>query len=836
MAFLPIRVIFRFLLIRALIGMRARSRLGVKLYLHSYRLALKTTYINRSVPQLFVNSFASKLLPMEKIKHILSSERTVQDEKLVSSDVPDELALSVSKSAEYDPVDQTIAAQISNDEYAAITVEDDSPYPEVRASVPSTDDPSLPQGTIRMWVIGFILTTLGCGMNMLFSMHSPSFSITTFVTSVLAYPIGKAWQWWMPKVDIFGLPLNPGPFNLKEHTLITVMGSASFGGGVAYATDILLAQNRFYSSDFGVGFGICAILSTQVIGFSLAGLARKVLVDSPSAIWPSNLVTATFLTNLHINANHEANGWKISRLAFFGLIFVGNFIWYFFPGYIFTALSYLAWPTWIAPNNVTVNQVFGASSGMGLMPTTLDWNQIAGYIGSPLIPPASTILTIFSSIVLIFWIIVPAVYYSNTWYSKYLPFSSSGSYDRYGQTYNVSKIVNVDTLSFDKKAYENYSPLFISSTFAISYGLSFASIIATLVHTALFHGKDIINQIKQKEKPDVHLRLMRQNYKNIPEWWFGITFLCSLALAIVTIRCWNTEMPVWSLFVALLIAIVFLLPVGVIYSLTNIAVGLNVVTEFIIGYMVPGKPLCMMFFKTFGYITNSQAVTFSQDMKLGHYMKVSPRLMFWVQMLATIWGSLVQMGVLRWAYGAIDNLCDQHQKNHYSCPNGRVFFNASIIWGVIGPERVFGDGAVYHKILFFFLLGFLPVVNWLILKKWPNSKIRWLNWPVFFSGTGYIPPATPYNYSTYCVVGMLFSVFIKKRWTHWYFKYNYSLSAGLDIGLAYSTLIIFLALQLTTTDFPSWWGNNVVNGTLDTNIMTNSWTLAEGAFFGPTKW
>lgn len=772
---------------------------------------------------------------MEKIKLVLGQRTYEEDEKRISTEVQDDLALAVSKSAEFDPVDITIAAQISNDEYAAVTCEDDSPYPEVRAAVPSTDDPTLPQNTLRMWILGFILTTVGCGMNLLFSLHSPSFSITTFVTSVLAYPLGKGWEYIMPDINILGMPLNPGKFNLKEHTIITIMGSVSFGGGAAYATDILLAQNRFYHSDFGVGFAICAILSTQIIGFSLAGLARKVLVEAPSAIWPANLVSATFLTNLHINENHEANGWKISRFAFFAIVFCGNFIWYFFPGYIFTALSYFAWPTWIAPNNVKVNQVFGASSGMGLWPITFDWNQIAGYIGSPLIPPAATIVTIFSSIVLIFWIIVPAVYFSNSWYSKYLPLSSSGSYDRYQDLYNVLRIVNTKTLTFIKANYEAYSPLFISSTFAISYGLSFASIIATLVHTALFHGRDIYNQIKQKDTPDVHNRLMK-SYKNVPEWWFLITFLCSFALSIVTIKCWNTEMPVWALVVALLIAIVFLLPVGIIYSLTNIAVGLNVVTEFIIGYMIPGKPLCMMFFKTFGYITNNQAVTFAQDMKLGHYMKVSPRLLFWAQMLASIWGSIVQIGVLRWSYGAIENLCDSDQKSNYTCPNGRVFFNASVIWGVIGPERVFGNGAVYHQTLFFFFLGFLPVVNWLILKKWPNSKVRWLNWPVFFSGTGYIPPATPYNYSSYCLVGMFFSVFVKKRWTHWYFKYNYSLSAGLDIGLAYSSLIIFLCLLLTNTDFPSWWGNNVVNGTLDSNLQTILKVLQPGEAFGPSTW
>lgn len=770
---------------------------------------------------------------MEKIKAFLSTEPQEVDEKVAGSDL--DVQLVVSKSQEYDPMDNIISAQLSNDAYAAVTVEDDSPYPEVRAAVSSTDDPTLPQNTLRVWVIGMILTTLGCGMNMLFSFHSPSFSITTYVTSVLAYPLGKAWEKFIPNVTIFGVQTNPGKFNLKEHTIITIMGSVSFGTGAAYATDILLAQNQFYKSDFGVGFAICAILSTQILGFSFAGMARKVLVDSPGAIWPSNLVTSTFLTNMHINENHEANGWKISRFAFFALVFCGNFIWYFFPGYMFEALSYFAWPTWIAPNNTTLNQVFGASTGMGLMPITFDWNQIAGYIGSPLVPPTNVILTIFSSIVVIFWIVVPAVYYTNTWYAKYMPFSSSGSYDRYQDSYNVSRIVDKQTLTFKEEEYKKYSPLFLSSTFAISYGLSFASIIATLSHTVCFHGWDIIQQLKVKEKPDVHLRLMRANYKNVPEWWYFIVFLGSFALSIVTIRNWETEMPVWALVVAILIALLFLLPVGIIYAKTNIAVGLNVVTEFIIGYMIPGKPLCMMFFKTYGYITNNQAVTFAQDMKLGHYMKVSPRLLFTAQLLASIWGSLVQIGVLRWSYGNIEDLCSTTQKNHYTCPNGRVFFNASIIWGAIGPKRTFGVDGIYKNALFFFILGLLPVVSWLILKKWPNSKIRWLNWPVFFSGTGYIPPATPYNYATYCMVGMLFGVFIKKRWTHWYFKYNYSLSAGLDIGLAYSSLIIFLCLNLTNASFPDWWGNTVIN-TADTNGTAISKLVTEGGFFGPTSW
>ena len=511
--------------------------------------------------------------------------------------MPD-LDIVVSKSQEFDPVTSHLVNDIMEDEYAAVHVEDDSPYPEVRAAVPSTDDPTLPQNTIRAWVIGLILTTVGCGMNMLFSFHSPSFAITTFVTSILAWPIGNFWAWIVPDWKIFGASLNPGPFNVKEHTIITIMANVSFGTGAAYATDILLAQNMFYKSNFGWGYNLLLIWSTQCIGFAFGGVMRRFVVDSPGAIWPLNLVTATFLTNMHINENHTANGWKISRLAFFVIVFVASFVWYWFPGYIFQALSYFSWITWIKPNNVIINQVFGSSSGLGMIPNNiaLDWNQIAGYIGSPLIPPASVIATIFGSIVVIFWIVVPAIHYSNTWYSQYLPISSTGSFDRFQQTYNVSKIIDHKTLSFNEAEYKKYSPLFLSTTFAISYGLSFASILATITHTICFHGRDLIASLKAKEKPDVHNRLMKA-YKPVPEWWYLIVFLVFFGMSIATVRAWPTEMPVWGLVFALIIAIIFLLPVAIIYAKTNIAVGLNVVTEFIVGYVLGGRPLCMMLFK-----------------------------------------------------------------------------------------------------------------------------------------------------------------------------------------------------------------------------------------------
>lgn len=66
--------------------------------------------------------------------------------------------------------------------------------------------------------------------------------------------------------------------------------------------------------------------------------------------------------------------------------------------------------------------------------------------------------------------------------------------------------------------------------------------------------------------------------------------------------------------------------------------------------------------------------------------------------------------------------------------------------------------------------------------------------------------------------------------------YTYVLSAGLDVGLALCTILIFLTLQLTNTDFPSWWGTNIAADTMDASGSAIQVVLPEGETFGPKSW
>lgn len=59
--------------------------------------------------------------------------------------------------------------------------------------------------------------------------------------------------------------------------------------------------------------------------------------------------------------------------------------------------------------------------------------------------------------------------------------------------------------------------------------------------------------------------------------------------------------------------------------------GLNIITEYVMGLIYPGRPIANVCFKTYGYMSMAQAISFLNDFKLGHYMKIPPRSMFLVQ-------------------------------------------------------------------------------------------------------------------------------------------------------------------------------------------------------------
>ena len=75
------------------------------------------------------------------------------------------------------------------------------------------------------------------------------------MAQLLAFPLGRLWARFLPNVKIFGISLNPGPFNVKEHVLITMM--ATVGYQSAYAVSIMARTIYFREANLALDGYYC---------------------------------------------------------------------------------------------------------------------------------------------------------------------------------------------------------------------------------------------------------------------------------------------------------------------------------------------------------------------------------------------------------------------------------------------------------------------------------------------------------------------------------------------------------------------------------------------------
>ncbi|XP_075642837.1 oligopeptide transporter 4-like isoform X2 [Castanea sativa] len=513
-------------------------------------------------------------------------------------------------------------------EESTIDEDEQSPIEQVRLTVPTTDDTSLPVWTFRMWTLGLLSCALLSFLNQFFSYRRETLIITQITVQVATLPIGRLMASVLPttkfRIGSREFSLNPGPFNMKEHVLITIFANAgsAFGNGPAYAVYIFDIIKAFYRRNISFFSAWILIITTQVLGYGWAGLLRKYVVEPAHMWWPNTLVQ----------------------------------------------------------------------------------------------------ISLFREI-----------------------------YDRY--------------------------------------------------------------RASHKGKEDIHTRLMK-NYKDIPSWWFHLLLIVTISVSLVLCIFLKKEvqMPWWGLIFAAALAFIFTLPISIITATTNRTPGLNIITEYIMGVILPGRPIANVCFKTYGYMSMSQAISFLNDFKLGHYMKIPPRSMFLVQFIGTILAGTVNLSVAWWLLNSVENICQQNllpQNSPWTCPSDRVFFDASVIWGLVGPKRIFGSEGNYSALNWFFLGGLLgPIAVWLLHKAFPTQTwIPLINLPVLLGATGSMPPATTLNYTSWILVGTIFNFFVFRYQRNWWQRYNYVLSAALDAGVAFMAVLLYFSLGMENRNL-HWWGSD----------------------------
>lgn len=721
----------------------------------------------------------------------------------------------------------------------------------IDVNVPAEDD-TLSMNTPRMWTLSILFSLLGSCINLMFSLRYPSITVTPLIALLLAHPLGLAWDgifsssmayqsvsrregFLEARLQQLQKPgrrkrlyhwLAQGRWNQKEHALVFVAANVSFG--FAYATDVLVEQQEFYHQSFGLAYQLLLILSSQIVGYAFAGICRKWLVYPTSMVWPATLMSSALFGAIHVDDNPKANGWTISRYRFFSFIFIGSFVWYFFPGLLMPALSYFSILTWIKPDSSALTAFFGVRHGLGMFPVTFDWSQIA-FLGSPLMTPWWAEANMLFGFLLFIGLLSPILYFCNVWYSAYMPILSANMYDNRGEIYNVSRILSSD-YTFNESKYQAYSPLYFPIAYAVSYGLQFAALTSLISHTFLYNRKEIMEQWRRagNKKKDLNFREM-QKYKEAPLWWYLFTFVVTLFVSIFLVEYYPVHLPWWGLMLSLGMCFVFFIPIGRIMAITNQMPSLFLACQIVCGTLFPGRPVANMIFVTYGYISSSQGLKFSSDLKLGQYMKLAPRVLFAVQLVATVVSCLAQIGMLRWMLTHVRDICTMDAVYGFICPFARIHFNGTILWGVLGPERVFISG-LYSPLLWCFLIGLLlPIpIYFLSLKK---PFFRDVNFPVLLGGVAWIPPATGVNFLSWALVGWIFNRAVRLRATAWWNKYTMILSAALDSGMALSMFVIFFAAVAPDLSF-HWWGTEVYKRGCDW-VGCPLKTLAPGETFGP---
>ena len=100
------------------------------------------------------------------------------------------------------------------------------------------------------------------------------------------------------------------------------------------AMQILAVQKLFYNLNPHPAVGIFLVISTQMLGYGVAGLLRSTLVYPSAMLYPQNIPVASLMESLHKDRKVVQK-----KLRVFYICFGALFVWQVMPQYISKSLS-----------------------------------------------------------------------------------------------------------------------------------------------------------------------------------------------------------------------------------------------------------------------------------------------------------------------------------------------------------------------------------------------------------------------------------------------------------------------------------------------------------------
>ncbi|KAJ5173914.1 Oligopeptide transporter OPT superfamily [Penicillium coprophilum] len=654
----------------------------------------------------------------------------------------------------------------------------------------------------------------------------------TFIV-LISYFLGNAWAKFLPRGDKFEarwrakngqgkLPFwitalkifNNGEWSLKEHAICSI--TATSASNAAPSSQVFAAQDLFYNLPLRPATVILSVISIGLFGYGLCGIMRPIAVWHTEAVYWSSLPTVKTLQGLHW---HKVKNSK--PLRYFWYAFSGMALYETIPAYIFPWLNSVSIPC-LASQKATgetanvLNNIFGGATnnqGLGLFSLSFDWQYLTSFQTSlPLKLQVHQAVGLFTC-----FIIMIGIYYGNAWNARSLPFMSTRMLMSNGTKYPISEVFPDGVLN-EAALVEHGLPK-LTGTFAFAMFMANAAIGALVVHCILFWGKDILKAYKSAREgryDDIHHEHMAKNYKEAPWWWYIIVLVGSFVLGIIVVTKENITLSAWEYVVALVIGCIFAPFSTIIFSRFGNGIATNNLSKMLAGLILPGRPIGNMYFAAWSHNVITNTVNLSNDLKMGEYLKIPPRIMFLTQVYGTVLGGFINYAIMisivssnrellvdsngnsAWSGATIQS----YNTNAASWALAPYIYKIGTPYGAVPLGIVAGAGVVMIHALFH---RFVPKIG-----KFDTSEI---NLPQFIQYAGYIP----YNQSQTCVLftwiigGFYVQYYLRNYKPRIFKEYSYLIAGAFD-GASLTVLFILSFAVFgaggVSHPFPTWWGNN----------------------------
>ncbi|KAI1211648.1 OPT superfamily oligopeptide transporter [Annulohypoxylon truncatum] len=707
--------------------------------------------------------------------------------------------------------------------------------PEVRRIVSLHDDPTLPTLTFRYFLLSVIFVIPGAFLSAMNSFRTTYAPYSVFFVQIAGNYVGLWLARVLPNRQIRipytkqSFNLNPGPWSVKEHVLITVTAASGATGNLAI-TPIALGD-LYFNTRVHPAAAIFFMWSIDAIGYAFAAIARQVLLYEPAYPWFQALCqTALFETQHKQNKNPTSTARKQMRV--FWWVLLGVTLWQFLPEYVFPMTSSLAFLCWVAPHNPVANFIGSGLGGMGFLNLSFDWANISNYLaGVPLfLSPWWSQVVLFASFVMSCWILLPAAKWGGLGGYPHCLMTNRACTAN-GSTYPVTDLVTPQN-TFNQTAYEENGPLYLGVHYLWAIFFDYASYVSAYSWIAFFGAgqiRDGYRKFRARQQNSGQginhqytdrLNVLMRQYKEVPVWWYIALFLAAFAAIMTMAGLDIIFIPWWTFLVALITGAAIVVPLGWLYAISNYQLPIGTFNELLYGTMVQNlktnrNPLGASVYGSIAGDAWYRAQYMLQDQKIGHYMHVPQRAIFFSQLFGITMGVPINYAAMRWIVDTKRDYLTGAVTDAAHIWTGQSL-TSSLTMGVqyvlLGPTRLFRQEQ-FRPLPYAFLVGAgAPAIIYLLHRLFPRAKFHLFNTTIFFSGASIFYGNVSTGYFSRFLGGFVVMYWAYRYRYQLWAKYNFILAAAFDAGFNLNMLLIFLIFgSAKVIGMPNWWGNDAGN-------------------------